>query len=184
MRQSATAGDCLTRLGEVSGSDVTTVDDLLARLVDDVIYHNDAEHAVGVRAMCQTLALLRPRIPVDVLVSLCGVPPSLVRSFAADLNGSLLADGDTLQRLLATEAHYRNGSEISILAATHTSVRGPHVPSLKLDEVDEIVVLRAGRVVDRGTHAVLLHSEGPYRQMWQAGDFTRAGWGAGVSRSI
>jgi hypothetical protein len=96
MRGSATSGECLTRLGEVSGSDVTTVDDLLARLVDDVIYHSGPEHAAGIRAMCQALALLRPRIPVDVLVSLCGVPASLVRSFAADLGGSLLADGDAL----------------------------------------------------------------------------------------
>lgn len=109
MRQSATAEECLARLGEVSGSEVTTVDDLLARLVDDVIYHNDAEHAAGVRAMCQALALLRPRIPVSVLVSLCGVPPSLVRSFAADLNGSLLADGDTLQFLNEpTETWFRS----------------------------------------------------------------------------
>ena len=109
MRESATAGECLARLGEVSGSDVTTVDDLLARLVDDVIYHSGPEHAAGIRAMCQALALLRPRIPVDVLVSLCGVPASLVRSFAADLNGSLLADGDTLQFLNEpTETWFRS----------------------------------------------------------------------------
>jgi hypothetical protein len=99
MRESATAGECLARLGEVSGTDVATVDDLLARLVDDVIYHNDAEHAAGVRAMCEALALLRPRIPVEVLASLCGVPTSLVHSFAADLGGSLLADADSLQFL-------------------------------------------------------------------------------------
>ena len=109
MRESATATECLARLGEASGSDITTVDDLLARLVDDVIYHSDADHAAGIRAMCQALALLRPRIPVDVLVSLCGVPASLVRSFAADLNGSLLADGDTLQFLNEpTETWFRS----------------------------------------------------------------------------
>lgn len=109
MRESATAGECLARLGEVSGSDVATVDDLLARLVDDVIYHSGPEHAAGIRTMCQALALLRPRIPVDVLVSLCNVPASLVRSFAADLNGSLLADGDTLQFLNEpTETWFRS----------------------------------------------------------------------------
>lgn len=109
MRESATAGECLTRLGEVSGSDVATVDDLLARLVDDVIYHSGPEHAAGIRAMCQALALLRPRIPVDVLVSLCGVPASLVRSFAADLGGSLLAEADTLQFLNEpTETWFRS----------------------------------------------------------------------------
>ena len=36
------------------------------------------------------------------------------------------------------EAVYANGSEVAVLAASSTSVRGPHVPSLKLDEVDEI----------------------------------------------
>jgi hypothetical protein len=35
-------------------------------------------------------------------------------------------------------ASYRNGAEVEILAASSTSVRGPHVPGLKLDEVDEI----------------------------------------------
>jgi hypothetical protein len=41
-------------------------------------------------------------------------------------------------RFLKNEIHYANGSQVSILAASPTSVRGPHVPSLKLDEVDEI----------------------------------------------
>lgn len=46
--------------------------------------------------------------------------------------------GDPVRALLRSEARYRNGSEVSILSASSTSVRGPHVPSLKLDEVDEI----------------------------------------------
>ncbi len=41
-------------------------------------------------------------------------------------------------RFLKNEIHYANGSHVSILAASSTSVRGPHVSSLKLDEVDEI----------------------------------------------
>ena len=52
--------------------------------------------------------------------------------------GNLGSDRDTINRLLKTEAVYRNGSRVSILAASPTSVRGPHVASLKLDEVDEI----------------------------------------------
>ena len=52
--------------------------------------------------------------------------------------GNLGSDRDTISRLLKTEAVYRNGSRVSILAASPTSVRGPHVASLKLDEVDEI----------------------------------------------
>ena len=52
--------------------------------------------------------------------------------------GPLGNDAETVRKLLKTESIYRNGSEVSILAASSTSVRGPHVPSLKLDEVDEI----------------------------------------------
>lgn len=47
-------------------------------------------------------------------------------------------DEDVVARLLKDGATYTNGSEVAILAASPTSVRGPHVASLKLDEVDEI----------------------------------------------
>lgn len=48
--------------------------------------------------------------------------------------------GPTLMsRLTKQQAEYRvTGSTVAILAATPTSVRGPHVARLKLDEVDEI----------------------------------------------
>jgi len=52
--------------------------------------------------------------------------------------GKFGSDAGTITRLLKTEASYENGSRVAILAASPTSVRGPHVPSLKLDEVDEI----------------------------------------------
>jgi hypothetical protein len=48
------------------------------------------------------------------------------------------SDADAISRLLTDKAVYRNGSKVSILAASETSVRGPHVPTLRLDEVDEI----------------------------------------------
>ena len=38
----------------------------------------------------------------------------------------------------ATRTRYSNRSEVSILSASSLSVRGPHVQSLRLDEVDEI----------------------------------------------
>ena len=42
-------------------------------------------------------------------------------------------------RMFAAErASYINGSDVEILAASSKSVRGPHVPTLALDEVDEI----------------------------------------------
>jgi hypothetical protein len=40
--------------------------------------------------------------------------------------------------LLTERARYRNGSTVQMLAASNTSVRGPHVPDLDLDEIDEI----------------------------------------------
>ncbi len=47
-------------------------------------------------------------------------------------------DSDSIARMKKDGATYVNGSEVEILAASPTSVRGPHVPSLKLDEVDEM----------------------------------------------
>lgn len=43
-----------------------------------------------------------------------------------------------LRSYTKTSASYFTGSDVSILAASATSVRGPHVPALRLDEVDEI----------------------------------------------
>jgi hypothetical protein len=55
-----------------------------------------------------------------------------------DGHGKLGSDTASLDRLLKTEGTWRNGSKVELLAASPTSVRGPHIASLKLDEVDEI----------------------------------------------
>ncbi len=52
--------------------------------------------------------------------------------------GKLGGDGAAIKKLLDGSATYHNGSSVKILAASSTSVRGPHVPTLLLDEVDEI----------------------------------------------
>ena len=52
--------------------------------------------------------------------------------------GSRGNDAASVKRFTKNEVAYHNGSSVSILAASPTSVRGPHVPALKLDEVDEI----------------------------------------------
>lgn len=49
-------------------------------------------------------------------------------------------DRDVIESFRKEAATYRNGSTIKILTASPLSVRGPHVPSMKLDEVDEIDV--------------------------------------------
>jgi len=52
--------------------------------------------------------------------------------------GPLGGDSQSLESLLKTRARYRNESIVAMLAASATSVRGWHGPSLKLDEVEEI----------------------------------------------
>ena len=61
-----------------------------------------------------------------------------LRDAIYDGSGKRTSDADSITHLLKGQAHYRNGSEVSVLAASSRSVRGPHIPSLKLDEVDEI----------------------------------------------
>jgi len=55
-----------------------------------------------------------------------------------DGHGLLGSDRASISRLLSQSAKYRNGSSVSILSASLTSVLGPHPSCLKLDEVDEI----------------------------------------------
>ena len=47
-------------------------------------------------------------------------------------------DKDTIDHPGVERITYKNGSEVEILTASATSVRGPHIPDLFLDEVDEI----------------------------------------------
>jgi hypothetical protein len=46
--------------------------------------------------------------------------------------------GRVFESLMSNRGLYKNGSEVVILPASNTSVRGPHIPTLLLDEVDEI----------------------------------------------
>ena len=62
----------------------------------------------------------------------------VLRETVYDGKGPFGSDAAAIARLLKEEAIYHNGSEVAVLAASSTSVRGPHVASLKLDEVDEI----------------------------------------------
>jgi hypothetical protein len=61
-----------------------------------------------------------------------------ISSAILDGRGPLGSDRSAIADVLTDKARYRNGSSVSILAASTRSVRGPHVPTLRLDEVDEI----------------------------------------------
>ena len=63
-----------------------------------------------------------------------------LRAIATEHEGAGGNDAAAVSRLQKERALYANGSKVEILAASPTSVRGPHVPSLKLDEVDEMDV--------------------------------------------
>lgn len=47
-------------------------------------------------------------------------------------------DADQIASLAATAVRYRNGSLVQMLPASPKAVRGPHVPRLRLDEIDEM----------------------------------------------
>jgi len=61
-----------------------------------------------------------------------------LQTIATEHEGKHGNDAAAIASLRKERAVYANGSKVEILAASSRSVRGPHVPSLKLDEVDEI----------------------------------------------
>ena len=61
-----------------------------------------------------------------------------LQAIVTDHDGTAGNDSAAIAQLRKEKAAYANGSRVEILAASSRSVRGPHVPSLKLDEVDEI----------------------------------------------
>lgn len=61
-----------------------------------------------------------------------------IQKIVLEMEHRLGPDHREFTSLLKEKGIYPNQSEIAILAASSTSVRGPHVPTLLLDEVDEI----------------------------------------------
>ena len=52
-------------------------------------------------------------------------------------------------------------------------VRATHHPSAhRLDQVDEIAVMHAGRIVERGTQAELINADGRFAELWSAASGT------------
>jgi ATP-binding cassette subfamily B protein len=57
-------------------------------------------------------------------------------------------------------------NELRAIARNHTTLTIAHRLSTIVD-ADEILVLEAGRIVERGAHADLLAAEGVYSRMWR-----------------
>jgi hypothetical protein len=85
----------------------------LATHFDSIRYANHSTRILGG-------SLAQSKQVYNALRSFEDKAPDLFRSFAAE------------------RSVYINGSDVEILAASSKSVRGPHVPTLALDEVDEI----------------------------------------------
>jgi thiol reductant ABC exporter CydC subunit len=91
-------------------------------------------------------------------------PPILLLDEPAEHLDTAAADALTGDLLTATAGR-------TTLLVTHRLA--------KLGAVDEVVVLDGGRVVQRGTHAHLLGTLGPYRRMWDLERWVDSGPGAG-----
>lgn len=68
------------------------------------------------------------------------------------------ANLDTITEQAVLEQVYRLSSKRALLVITHRLTM--------LDQMDEIIVMKAGEVIERGTEAVLLAQDSYYRRMW------------------
>ncbi|QNE36854.1 hypothetical protein [Leifsonia shinshuensis] len=91
----ATVAELLTNLSELPNSPEQAFDRILHRRVIEVL--DESPNRAALEQVLHILAALRPRIPVDVVAQLTGASESTIRSFASDLGGPLLLDGDALQ---------------------------------------------------------------------------------------
>lgn len=137
------------------GPEPTTVADLIESQLDDAIAaakeHLDQGEKLGLGALCTALALLPPRIPLDVLCAISGLPEAGVRSLVSDLGRPLLVKANAVQfRDEPAETWFRKrfgstGSDLGPLVdrllplAAHSVYAATALP---------ILLLEAGRLSD------------------------------------
>lgn len=122
------------------------VDDLVARLpdgLDTVVGESGTGLSGGERQRVSVARALRRRAPLLLL----------------DEAGSGL-DAHGHRRLEAALDRLRGRCTVLMVVHRLESARA----------ADQVVVLEAGRVVQRGTHDQLLATEGPYRRLWRSRD--------------
>lgn len=87
--------ELLANLSELPNSPDEAFESILQRRVDEVLDEPPDRDALV--KVLHLLAALRPRIPIAVVELLTGASESMIRSFASDLGGPVLLDGDSLQ---------------------------------------------------------------------------------------
>ena len=101
LSETCSGGRDLAEMLRRLGPDPTTADDAIAGLLDGAIARvRDVAGPVERREIdqvCACLATLRPRVPLDVLAAISGVPEAAVQSFVLDLDRPLLLADHAVQ---------------------------------------------------------------------------------------
>lgn len=91
--------DMLKALGPSPSTVERAIAELLARAVEKLKFREGHVEAEQIDLICQSLAVLRPLVPIPVLAQVSGTTESAVRSFAFDLGRPLLVKGSSLHFL-------------------------------------------------------------------------------------
>ncbi|MEV4123163.1 hypothetical protein [Micromonospora sp. NPDC049645] len=101
-------GECLQLLAAPGAVDAAAaLDSMIGQAVEKVRYDR-VMAADEVDMICEALAALRPRVPMQVIAELCHLPVAVIHSFVSDLGRPLLIEGDSVQfRDEPTETWFR-----------------------------------------------------------------------------
>lgn len=89
--------ETLRRLGPNPTTVESTIETVLDESINRLLDAGSATERDQAVRICAGLAVLRPLIPIAVLVSISGVHESAIKSFAYDLGRPLLITGDSIQ---------------------------------------------------------------------------------------
>jgi hypothetical protein len=104
---SLTVAECLSTLGDTALAPDAALDHMFHNTIEQIRDTHGA-NAKDIDSICEALAALRPRIPVQVISQLYDIDAAAVRSFISDFGLALLLDEGTVQfRDEPTETWFR-----------------------------------------------------------------------------